>query len=264
MQFIKSTKTLLAGLAFLASSSIQAHTPYLVPMSFDPVMGSIITLDASFAERFFIPEAAFAGSEFSVTAPDGSTAKPDSMAELKTRVVVEHKLEQEGTYRITTGTRMGAEFLFYELNGEAKRTMNPKEPLPEEAKVTQHFQSVTRADTYVTRKKVSSGALQVEETGLQILPVTHPNELYAEEALSFKVLFDNQPLATKFEVYPAGTEGEPEAQVFETNKKGEIEISLPAGQYLIKARHRAAAPKSAKAPTYSHTTTLSILVFDNI
>lgn len=255
---------LLASLAAFTASQSSAHTPYIAPTSFEPVMGKMASFDASFAEEFFIPEAAFNKGHFMVTTPNGESVKPDSMAELKTRVVLEHELKDEGTYRITTGARQGATFLIYDLDGEEKRVMNPKEAAPEGADVKFHFQSITRADTYVSRKAPSNGALKVEAEGLQILPVDNPTELFADEAFSIKILLDNKGMADQeILVYRANQE-KSKPMSFATNKEGLASLTLPAGKYLLRARYRGPAPEGSKVPTFSHTTTLSVQVFENI
>ncbi|MBL4826282.1 MAG: DUF4198 domain-containing protein [Spongiibacteraceae bacterium] len=267
--FNKPIKTLihqLIGLAvFFSALSIQAHTPYVAPLTFEPVMGNMASFDAAFAEHFFIAEKAFDNSEFQITTPAGKTISPDSVTRLKTRVVIEHQLKDEGTYRLTTGARVGAEFYIYELEGKEKRAMDPKKPLPKGAKIKQHFRSITRADTYISNKKPNNTALKVEQIGLQLLPLTNPNEVFAEEVFQLKLLHDGKPLS-KHELlaYPASTKNKPIPLAFESNKNGVIHVTLPQGKYLLRARYRTPAPKNAKVPTYSHTTTLSLQVFENI
>jgi hypothetical protein len=50
---VEDAALLLAALALPAV----AHTPYLAPASFEVRPDSVVTLDASFAETFFVPEA---------------------------------------------------------------------------------------------------------------------------------------------------------------------------------------------------------------
>lgn len=253
------------ALSSLATSSTFAHTPYVAPTSFEPVMGGIASFDASFAEAFFVPEAAFNNSVFQITNPDGKTQQPQQVVNLKSRVVVEHMLEQEGTYRLTTGVRKGATFLIYELDGKEKRTMDADKPLPKEAKIKQHFRSITRADTYITHKTPSNGALKVEQQGYQILPINNPTELFANESFSLKILLDGNGMdKQKIQVYAATDESKVEPLSFTSDKKGLVKVSLDAGKYLLRARYRGPAPSGSKVPTYSHTTTLSIQVFENI
>ena len=76
---LRSTLLLYAGMM----STTAAHTPYLMPNAFEPINGGLITLDASFAERFFVPEVVFDGSDFEVRLPDGNTVKPETLVPLK-------------------------------------------------------------------------------------------------------------------------------------------------------------------------------------
>jgi len=262
VKILSPSTVIIAGL--IASPS-QAHTPYLAPTSFEPVMGNMVSFDASFAEAFFVPEAAFNNSVFKLTSPDGTTSEPDQVVAMKTRVVIEHKLEQEGTYRLSTGARMGAVFVIYELDGKEKRAMDPTEALPKGAKIKHHFQSITRADTYISRKNPSDGALKVEAQGYQILPISNPNELFADEQFQLKILLDGKAMAAQeIKAYAANGSSKPQSLTFSSDANGLVTLKLGAGKYLLRARYRGPAPKGAKAPTYSHTTTLSLQVFENI
>lgn len=262
----QSLHKLKCGMLLLGLSSVcAAHTPYVVSTSDEPVMGNMASFDASFAERFFIPEAAMDNSQFTITSPDGQRKPVDTQHALKTRVVLEQQLKQQGTYRISSGTRHGAIFVLYEVDGEKKRAMNPKEPLPKNAVVNEHFQSVTKADTYISHKKINTSALTVDDCGLQILPNSHPNELFSGEALTFTIFMDGKALAnTKISVFSEDSDADGAIQEVTSSEKGEIKISLEAGRYLLRARHRIPAPATAKAPTYSHTSTLTLQVYENI
>ncbi|WP_421020611.1 DUF4198 domain-containing protein, partial [Klebsiella pneumoniae] len=86
--------------------SAQAHTPYLLPTSFEASPRAVISVDASFADKFFIPEVAFGETRFTVTAPDGSVTPMVDVRQFKTRTVAEHQLpDEKGTYRVSTGPR---------------------------------------------------------------------------------------------------------------------------------------------------------------
>ena len=72
-------KPLLCSAALLLTFTATAHTPYLAPASFEPLAGWV-TLDAAFAEKFFVPEVAFDQSEFKVLQPDGKAVAPKELA----------------------------------------------------------------------------------------------------------------------------------------------------------------------------------------
>lgn len=252
---------LIMSIIFLAQKT-NAHTPYFVPHSFEPVFGGQVTLDASFAEKFFVPEAAFNNGAYFVISPDGSITEPDTKFELKTRVVVEHKLENQGTYRFATGVRHGAVFRTYELDGERRSIRGAEEPLPEGAVLIDHFQSITQAESYVSKDGPTTAALTPRNEGLEIVPITHPNDLFFEDEFHFQILFQGKAMTGLEVTFHYGknqfSESGQEITV-QTNNEGKA-VFIPADQgvYLMNVRHRADAPDGAPAPRYSHTTTLSL------
>ena len=55
------------GVSWVACASfVHAHTPYLAPLSFEENRYQVVTLDAAFAEQFFIPDVVFDQSVFKV------------------------------------------------------------------------------------------------------------------------------------------------------------------------------------------------------
>lgn len=255
------TKIIQFGmLNMLLTTVCFAHTPYLKPHSFEPLRGGLVTLDASFAEKFFVPEVAFADSVYHIIQPNGKKQKPDYLSQLKSRVVVEHSVEQEGTYRFSTGRRLGRIFKSYELDGERVFMRDPSEPFPEGAKILSHFQSLTMAETYVTQGAPNDTALQAYGTGLEFVATSHPNDLFVNDTFKLIGLFDGEPLeGLKVSVYLAKdqfTDKEPVAELV-SNRQGEFEFSAKqSGTYLVMARHRTAAPASSPVPQISNTYTL--------
>jgi uncharacterized GH25 family protein len=241
----------------------QAHSPFLVPTSFEPLHEGWVSLDAGFSEIFFVPEVAFDKGNFQVLTPAGNWVAP-KLQQLKTRSVVEFQTQDEGTYRFTTGVRKAAIFRMYELNGERKHTRDPKEVLPKEAKLLDHFQSVTLAETFVTLKKPTKAALKPHKKGLEVLPLTHPNDVYAGEAFEFQLLLDGKPLSgneiSLFTGYD-GNEHEKPTLTTTTDSNGKAKFTIAdAGTYLLYARKSAPAPQGAEAPNYGYVYTLSFAV----
>ena len=240
----------------------QAHTPYLAPTRFEPLHQGWVTLDASFAEAFFVPEVAFDNSEFAVLDQAGQWIKPMTVQRLKTRAVVEHQLTEKGSYRFSSGVRHGAVFRMYELNGERKGTRDPAEVLPKGATLLDHFQSVTLAETYITLGAPTKPALAAYNKGLEVVAVTHPNDVYDGEVFRVQLLFDGKPLAAhELQVFPANGREEKAVVTATTDAQGFAELTMPsAATYLLQVRYRHAAPKGAPAPQYSYTYTLAFAV----
>ncbi len=246
-------------LAALASSCSLAHSPYLVPATFEPSRQGWVTLDASFADAFFVPEVVFDNSEFRIVNPQGQPERPAELHLLRTRAVLEHRLQEKGTYRFSTGVRHGAVFRAYEVAGERKATRDPDEVLPAGARLLDHFQSVTLAETYLTLGAPSPAALKPYGEGLEVVAATHPSDLYEGEAFRVQVLFDGKPLpAQPVQVFSGQGGGGQQKPVLETrtDPRGFADLRLPRATYLLQTRHRHAAPQGAAAPSYSHTYTL--------
>lgn len=261
--FARLCLPLVCSLVFGASSA-NAHSPFIVPTSFEPLHQGWVSLDAGFAEVFFQSEVAFDKGNFQVLTPAGEWVAPARLEQFTTRSLVEYQTKDEGTYRFSTGVRKAAIFRMYELNGERKHTRDPKEILPKEAKILDHYQSVTLADTYVTLKKPTKAALKPYNQGLEIVPVTHPNDIYAGEAFSLSVLLDGKPLRdNEVSLFTGYDLGEQENATFtaKTNQDGKVEFTVAnPGVYLLYVRKSAPAPKGAEAPNYGYVYTLSFAV----
>ncbi|OZY86683.1 hypothetical protein CBP51_06615 [Cellvibrio mixtus] len=248
-------------LCVLGAPVVHAHTPFIAPVAFEPAHQGWISLDAGFAETFFHSDVAFDKGHFQVLTPAGTWVAPARVEQFTSRSVLEYQAQQEGTYRFTTGTRLGAVFRMYELNGERKHTRDPKEVLPKGHKLLDHYQSVTLAETYVTLKAPTTAAFKPYNKGLELVPITHPNDLYAGELFEFSVLLDGNPLVEQpvsiFSAQDATQQQQP-VLTATTDRQGKASITLNSpGVYLLHLRKSAPAPKGAEAPHYGYIYTLS-------
>ncbi|MCF7749359.1 DUF4198 domain-containing protein [Bacillus subtilis subsp. subtilis] len=263
MSFRPFAALLLTVLAVPAA----AHTPYLAPASFSVRPDSVVTLDASFAEAFFVPEVVFDNSTFVVTDPDGRQHAPDTVQRFKTRTVVEQTLPgQKGTYRFSTGNRLGAVFRTWEVDGKTVSSRDPAQALPPGARLTSHYQSLSRSEVYLTAGAPTSTALTPYGVGLELVPITHPDDLYRGERFDFSVHYDGKPLAAqKVDIYRALGAGatQPMPVVLTTDAAGRASLALDqAGNYLALIRYRGPAPSGAAAPMYGNNYTLTFRVLE--
>ncbi|MBK0010882.1 DUF4198 domain-containing protein [Stenotrophomonas sp. S41] len=255
-----------AALAMAASLPAHAHTPYLVPSNFAPRARQTVAIDASFAETFFVPETAFDDSQFTVTSPDGKQA-PLASQVMKTRTVAEYTLPAgTGTYRLSTGQRLGALFRTWEQNGKRESSRDPAVKIPAGAKVISDFQSLTQADSYVTVGNPDRAALAPRNKGVELVPVTHPNDLYVGETFDFIVQYDGKPLADQaVEVTEAvwSSDRTPQVVNLKSDAAGHVRLPLSAaGTWIALTRHRTAAPAGAPVAEYSNSVTLSFRVLN--
>lgn len=255
-------RSLLAAALAVLAVPVAAHTPYLAPASFQARAGGTVTLDASFSEAFFVPEAAFDDSHFTITGPDGKQVTPERVVPLRTRVVVEHALPKDakGTYRFSTGERLGAVFRTWEIDGRKVSSRDAAEKVPAGAKVISNFQSRIRAETYLTVGAPDRGALRPYDQGLELVPVTHPDDLFSNEPVEFELRFDGKPLAdTPVNINEAvwSSDRKPREVELRSDAQGRVRWAQPAsGTWLALVRHRSAAPAGAAAPEYSNSYSL--------
>lgn len=252
----------LSVLILLCSGSALAHVPYLSPSAFEPVRGGWVALDASFADKFFIPEAVFDNSKFAVVLPDGSQQPIEQVNYSKIRATTDYQLTADGTYRFSTGRRFGAIFRTYELDGKRHSLRDPEAELPAGAKPIAHFQAVTHAETYVTKGAPGTASLKPRNEGLELQFVSHPNDLYADSQVKLKVLFNGKPLSKQaVSVYRAAKETDDENATYSLTSDAQGEVSFKpelAGTYLLLSRYRDAAPSDAGVPEYSHSYTVVV------
>jgi hypothetical protein len=202
----------LGGL-FMAQAA-WAHTPYLRPTTFAPDR-PFVTVEAALAEIFFVPDFPIrSAGDYWVIGPDGARTRVDSVSTLKAFAAFDAALPADGTYRITTGERPGRTSKWARIDGAWKMVRpagagRPGAPRPgegeggsrfvEEAAIpagaeTMTSQSTSRVETYVTRGAPTRAALKPTGQGLELEPLTHPNEAFAGEAFKFRLLMDGKPL----------------------------------------------------------------------
>jgi uncharacterized GH25 family protein len=237
-----------------------AHSPYLLPTQFDATERDHITVEASFAEDFFVPDAVMKATDYHVTAPDGSkvTLTPIYARDL---ALLELDTKQTGTYRVSTGAREGRTSKAVLVKGEWK-FLDEDEAAPAGAHVYD-MKSLTQAEVYVSRGAPTDAALKPRGKGLEFQALTHPNRLLAGGVAQFAVLLDGKPLAQQaLTLRGSGDyynkDGKP--ATLHSDAKGVVKIPLVTpGVYHLMTRHRM-EPRSAGATAESHTYALTFEV----
>src|SRR5262249_22471371 len=111
-----------------------------------------------------------------VTAPDGTQTQPQNMLRGRYRCTFDIQLAQAGTYRIANATSgVNASFT---VNGEERRWRGQLAELqaniPQGATNVRVTENANRVETFVTRGAPT--AIQPVNTGLELAPITHPND----------------------------------------------------------------------------------------
>jgi uncharacterized GH25 family protein len=176
-----------------------------------------------------------------ILAPDGSSIEPQNGSMGKFRSTFDVPLEKPGTYKmVVVGGGLSAS---YTLNGEKKRWRGTAESLkkdiPADAKDLEVTEQQRRLETFVTAGKPSKDVFKPTGKGLELDPITHPNDLFAGEAAKFRLLIDGQPAAgARVTVVPGGIRYRDAINEIKTTSgpDGVVSITWPEpGMYWMEA-----------------------------
>ena len=227
--------------AFALAGTAQAHKAWLQPsQTVFSDKGSWMTVDAAVSnDLFYFNHVPLPLERLQVTAPDGSKVEPQNGATGKLRTVFDLQLQQEGTYKIAMNNE--GMFASYKLGGEAKRWRGKasefKTAIPAGATEISASESLGRVETFATVGKPSSGVFKTSGKGIELVPVTHPNDLFAGEAATFQLLLDGKPASgLKIEIVPGATRYRDQQSEIHatTGADGKFEVKWPqAGMYWL-------------------------------
>ncbi|WP_145651821.1 DUF4198 domain-containing protein [Pseudoduganella lurida] len=229
----------LAGAAFGA----QAHKPWILPSStVVEAKEAWVTVDAAVSEGLFdIDHVPLRLDGLTITGPDGASVTPENVSNGKLRNTFDVKMARSGTYRIALVNQNV--MASYKAGGETKRFRGTEETfrkeVPANAEELRVTRTTSRLETFVTANEPDTAVLKPTGTGLELVPVTHPNELRAGEKATWRFLLDGQPAANlPFSLIPGGVRyrGTLNETRQSTDAKGEITFTIPAaGMYLVSA-----------------------------
>ena len=269
---IKPTfKHTLSALALAAVSlHASAHRSWLLPTStLVDAREAWVTIDGAVSEDLFdFDFTPLKLDGIAITGPDGAALAPPTVAMSKLRSSFDLKLAQPGTYKIALVSN--SVMASYKMGTEMKRFRGSEEAFAKEvpanaAELTTSYQQA-RIETFVTNVKASDGALKASGQGLEMVPVTHPNELRAGEAAKWRFQLDGKALPNfAFSLVPGGVRyrGVLGEIRLVTDAKGEATVTLPpAGMYWMNANYpvlRDKGPGEPGARRYSYAATLEVL-----
>lgn len=268
MSFLKWTACAALACAPLAAS---AHKTFLVPST--TVLSNSddawITVDAAVSnDLFYFNHVPLRLEQLAITAPDGSAVAPENADTGKFRSTFDVHLTRQGTYRIAID-RDGLYARYVDADGERKRVRGSAAEIasriPADAKDVVYTQSQSRVETFVTLGNPDSAALAPAGTGLELVPVTHPNDLYAGEQATFRLQLDGKPAAgLEVSVVPGGTRyrNRQDEITTTTAADGSFSVTWPAaGLYWLNASSEGAIPdgKPATERRTSYTATFEVL-----
>lgn len=239
-------RRLLLAAALLLPLPATAHRGWMLP-SATVLSGdnTWVTVDAAISnDLFYFEHVPMALDGLVITAPDGSRAEARNQSRGQYRSTFDIRLDQPGTYRVAVAgdTLMAS----WRQDGQPRRWRGTREAFAREVPANAEGLRVTfgqrRVEFFATRGAPTDRALQPVNQGLELVPVTHPNDLVAGERARFRLLLDGQPAAgIAVEVIAGGKRyrDEPGEMKLKTDEAGVVEVAWQGpGMYWLSASVR--------------------------
>jgi uncharacterized GH25 family protein len=265
---MKKSIALIAALAALAlPMSAQAHRAWLAPTS--TVLSGTdawVGFDAGMSNGVFIADhAAMRLDGLTITAPDGSTVAPENLHRARYRSSFDLHLTRPGTYRVANV--MGGVVVSYTVDGTTSRWRGAEADIAANVPAGATDVTVTRSDsrveTFVTLGAPTTDNLQPTGKGIELVPVSHPNDLVAGEAATFTLVRDGRPAADlDVTIARGGTRyrDNPEEITVRTGADGSFSVTWPEpGMYWVNASVRTPASGDQPAANAQYNGVMEVL-----
>jgi len=204
--------------------------------------GGWVAVDAAMADDLFSVNQGVMQIEnaLTVTGPDGAAVTPQNPFKGRSRSVFDLELRQPGTYRITVADTAVMARWKGEEGKPPKRWRGPVADMaaniPANAPELEVELVQRRVETFVSVGTPSEQKTTKGE-GIELVPLQHPNDLYAGEKAKLRFLVDGKPVKDLgVELVAGGTRyrDAPEEKIFKTDANGEITVTWPApGLYWL-------------------------------
>lgn len=205
--------------------------------------------------------------QFDLLTPKGEAIQGVSNYRGKTREVMEAKISEPGTYVLAVA-RVGEPMYYTELPNQVYIPKADDELTPEEKRVA--IRSVgyyQYAKAYTTVKAPSASWQKTIGHMLEIVPLAHPNLVYAGNRFPVRLMFNGAPLPgarlkVVYEGFRPAKHGEALLEAV-TDEKGETTIAFTdARRWLITAEYEGPSENKAKASSNNYRTSLMLAVED--
>lgn len=186
----------IAGMSYVGQAS--AHRAWMLP-SATVLSGETawVTMDAAVSNSLFYFEHHPLNLDgVSMVFPDGGAGDIQNRATGKYRSVFDAELTSDGTY--TFEIRNSGLFGMYELEGKRMRWRGNAEEvsqIPAAATNVRISEMNRLMQVFVTKGAPSTDTLQITGRGLEMLPVSHPNDLFTGETSEFRFTVDGESVS---------------------------------------------------------------------
>ncbi|CAA0091872.1 Uncharacterised protein [Zhongshania aliphaticivorans] len=267
---MKSKLPLLALLAISLPMAANAHRAWVLPAA-TVLSGekAWVTFDAAVSnDIFYTDHAPMRLKGMKAIGPDGKAVEMQNPHTGKYRSSFDLELVKEGTYKVfsaSSGLRARWETEdgkrgSWPRRGESPAPSEFEKAVPKNAKNLQVSQTSRRMETFVTAGQPNKTVFDLKKVGLEMQPITHPNDLFSGEEAEFRFYIDGEPaVGVEITVIPDGSRyrNSPNEIKVLSDKGGVATIIWPsAGRYWLEAEYqddKAAAPATTRQGGYSAT-----------
>lgn len=270
MTVLLRTAAAVALITALCAPAAHAHRMWLVPSS-TVVSGADpwVTVDGAISNTLFFPDHnPMRLDGVKVIGPDGQPVAIENGVTGKYRSTFDIHLTKPGTYKIVNGGGTGDMLsASYKVGTETKRWRGTaaelKTAIPAGAKEVEVSTNSRRGEAFVTAGAPTLAALKPTGEGLELEPITHPNDLVAGEAAKFRLLLNGKPAANVDVTVARGQSryrADPGDLKIKTGADGVLAITWPeAGMYWIEAAVRGTPDASGVSHNAGYTATFEVL-----
>ena len=286
MKLIRNATAATALLLVQGAASLAlAHTPYLLPNTFDAERTRVTLQGALTEDDYFNPDIALPAPNYVETLPSGQQAQVTPSAILKDLTVTEVPLTETGTYRFSTGAYVTRRNTMANVGGKWLQVRQPRQrrpdgegggpprpapapgaaapPRPAEAEdgppsiqeadvpadaKRMQVESIMTVETYVSKGAPTDAALKTKGEGFELKPITHPNAIYVDQGFAFQLLVDGKPAAgVPISVYRSGNiyDDRRIAAELHTDAKGTAKVAFTQAGIYLLTTHYPAASSAA-------------------
>lgn len=266
---MRKTVLALAALAaaLAAPMSAQAHRGWIQPSS--TVLSGAegwVSFDLAMSNGVFIPDhAAMRVENLTILAPDGSPAEAQNLSRGRLRQTFDVHLDKPGTWKVANV--LDFYNAVYKQGGEQKRWRGTASEMaaaiPADATEVTRSRTLMRVETFVTLGQPTDTVFAPTGQGLELVPVTHPNDLVAGEAATFTLMLDGRPAANQtITIARSGLRyrDNPEEATVTTGADGRFSVTWPqAGLYWLNAAVRDTAGPDGVAVNAQYNGVVEVL-----
>lgn len=199
------------------------------------------------------------------TNPDGQI-EPMSWQAHARLSVSDYSLAKDGTYRLSIVQSPTHMTTFKNADGSPNRVFGKNSELPENITHIKRRLIASRVDTFISRNTPNKKALSPVGAGLELGGESHPNDLFINEPVSFKLLMNGKSPEKSINVklVQSGTRHRNKRDEIDitTAKTGEFDVTFKkAGFYLLEAEVETEAMENSDIDFYHYSLYITLEVF---